>query len=142
MQLTADEQVAIVRFVTVLLEVFVAVVAVHYRFKLSREPAFRMGYVNRLLVTDGVMLQAAGWAIHQAYWWVWQMAIARGAAELKSTLEVAAWVTVGAYAMIWVGCSLSLAPYARRVAGSMWPAALLGLVCGLLVWSALIVTAG
>ena len=144
-----DQLLEAVRFAAWALGFSVGTVAIHYaaaarraggyRWRDLLQPSsslhdhgYRLGEYGKGRVALGLAAMTYGWALHQAYWWVWQVAISRQFVELKGALEAAALCTTAAYVMMYVGCGLMISPYTQRVAGRWWLAMSAGVVVGLL----------
>lgn len=136
--MTGPEVVAAVRFVAWSLEFACSLVVAHYVVSLIRWPDYRLGNRTRVRVSVGLGIKCCGWGLHQLYWWAWQMAMLRGRQDLKMAMEAWAEVTLIAYALVFVGESLVLSPYAQHLAGRWWPLLLICLLACLSMVGALL----
>lgn len=117
--MTHNELLAAVRFAAWVLEASVAVIAIHYVY-LVMHRGYRLGDRGRVMVGIGISIKAAGWALHQHYWWLWEMAIVRGSIGVRDALEHASLVTVLAYLMIFAGEALVVSPWLWLMFGRRW----------------------
>lgn len=126
--MTHNEMLASVRFTAWALEAGVAVFAAHYVYNAIRT-GYRLSDRDRVRVGIGLSIKAAGWALHQFYWWLWEMSIVRHMPGVQESLERTSLLTVLAYIMIFGGEALIISPWLVAVFGRWWPAtASLGII--------------
>ena len=80
------------------------------------------------------LLQTLGWALHQIYWWQWQMARVADNPMLTKLVESGQGLSLAGYALVTAGSLLLTSIYIRRiVAWPIWPVVIV--VAPVIVWS-------
>lgn len=77
-------------------------------------------------IVAGLALEALGWTLHQAYWWVWQVAAATGAVHVAAWFGVHGSYIIPAHIIVMVGAVLVSAPVAQDLLGRHWASAVAG----------------
>lgn len=87
----------------------------------------------------GVCLFAAGFAVHQAFWWQWQMMRVAARPAIASAMEaVQAWPMVISYMLMISGMTIAVAQFTESRFGGRWLAFSIATVCVLLAIGALV----
>lgn len=118
--MTSEELVASLRFGALALLCMMVIVITHSLKWRYQWDVFVPEYPLRAAWL-GVAIHSLGWAIHQAYWWLWQMARVQEDAHVEAFLASHSEWTLIPYALILVGAAVALAPYLQRHFGRSWP---------------------
>lgn len=94
-------------------------VATHDRTRTFREQWPGLGRWSHLILV-GLLLETAGWFIHQSYWWVHEVARARHALPVADFLEQASWVMAPIHFVIIAGGVMVTAVVAEDLLGTHW----------------------
>lgn len=125
------------RFAAWVLFALVALIAGHHLRRISIDPTHQLGRMQRVRVALGVTIMAGGLAVHQCYWWTWQVAVRLANGRVSRGLEASADITSLAYLVIFAGCGLVISPWTERVVGRLWTVVTFGAVALLLGASAI-----
>lgn len=92
---------------------------------------------SRSNIFAGMTLMPAGWAVHQIYWWIHELATVRGDADVAAIMERNAIYTVVVYCVIFYGCILIFSGWLRHVFDGYWLAVGVGFVVALVFLGAI-----
>lgn len=138
--MTEAELIAAVRFTALSLMAAKGMlalnIAVHIDSGKTIAEQFPWFHRSRRRVFCGMTLVSFAWAIHQAYWWLWQLGVVYNHTELQAVLQSTTTIIVAMYAMIFVGCVLVMSGWLESRVGRWWPAVAVASVCGLLALGA------